>query len=62
MRISNKNFMLETTLKLLTTRFGSTNEIGIYEMNERGLQMVLNPSELFISKKESLEPWLYYLI
>ena len=43
-------------LRSKKNRFGSTNEIGIYEMNERGLQMVLNPSELFISKKESLEP------
>lgn len=43
-------------LRSKKNRFGSTNEIGIYEMNERGLQMVLNPSELFISKKDSLEP------
>ena len=35
--------------------FGSTNEIGIYQMNEKGLQIVATPSELFVSKKENSE-------
>ncbi|MEM6270930.1 MAG: DNA repair protein RadA [Bacteroidota bacterium] len=30
-------------------RFGSTLELGIYEMNERGLRQVNNPSEIFLS-------------
>ena len=42
-------------LRSKKNRFGSTNEIGIYQMNEKGLQIVLNPSELFISKKDALE-------
>ena len=42
-------------LRSKKNRFGSTNEIGIYEMNEKGLQIVLNPSELFVSKKENSE-------
>jgi DNA repair protein RadA/Sms len=42
-------------LRSKKNRFGSTNEIGIYQMNEKGLQIVLNPSELFISKKDTLE-------
>ncbi|MCB9201557.1 MAG: DNA repair protein RadA [Flavobacteriales bacterium] len=33
-------------------RYGSTSELGIYEMNQNGLREVLNPSELLISKKE----------
>jgi DNA repair protein RadA/Sms len=31
-------------------RFGSTNELGIFEMRNTGLQEVLNPSEQLISK------------
>ncbi|HKI88772.1 MAG TPA: DNA repair protein RadA [Draconibacterium sp.] len=31
-------------------RFGSTNELGIFEMRSTGLQEILNPSELLISK------------
>ena len=42
-------------LRSKKNRFGSTNEIGIYQMNEKGLQIVLNPSELFISNKDTLE-------
>ncbi len=32
-------------------RFGSTNEIGIFEMREDGLREVTNPSELFLSER-----------
>ncbi len=42
-------------LRSKKNRFGSTNEIGIYQMNEKGLQIVVNPSELFVSKKENSE-------
>lgn len=34
-------------LRAVKNRFGSTNEIGIFEMREGGLVEVLNPSELF---------------
>ena len=33
-------------------RFGSTNELGIYEMQGSGLREVSNPSEVLISKKD----------
>ena len=42
-------------LRSKKNRFGSTNEIGIYQMNEKGLQIVSNPSEFFVSKKDSAE-------
>src|SRR5699024_3011413 len=32
-------------------RFGSTNEMGIFEMNEQGLEEVLNPSEIFLEER-----------
>jgi len=36
-------------LRALKNRFGSTNEIGIFEMTDSGLNEVLNPSEIFLS-------------
>ncbi len=36
-------------LRTIKNRFGSTDEIGIYEMEQRGLRPVVNPSELLIS-------------
>ncbi|MHA0857650.1 DNA repair protein RadA [Paenibacillus sp. CMAA1364] len=38
-------------LRAVKNRFGSTNEIGIFEMNESGLKEVENPSELFLSER-----------
>jgi DNA repair protein RadA/Sms len=35
----------------LKNRFGSTNEIGIFEMQEQGLREVANPSEVFLSDR-----------
>lgn len=37
-------------LRAIKNRFGSTNEIGIYEMVERGLREVTNPSEMLLSE------------
>lgn len=36
-------------LRAVKNRFGSTNEIGVFEMEEKGLSEVLNPSEMLIS-------------
>ncbi|MCX2718303.1 DNA repair protein RadA [Lentiprolixibacter aurantiacus] len=36
-------------LRALKNRFGSTSELGIYEMQEKGLREVSNPSEVLIS-------------
>ncbi|MBU0559806.1 MAG: DNA repair protein RadA [Bacteroidetes bacterium] len=41
-------------LRAQKNRFGSTNEIGVFEMRESGLFEVTNPSELFLSEKENL--------
>ncbi|ASS68176.1 MULTISPECIES: DNA repair protein RadA [Paenibacillus] len=38
-------------LRAVKNRFGSTNEIGIFEMGESGLREVANPSELFLSER-----------
>ncbi len=39
-------------LRTLKNRFGSSSEIGIYEMVETGMRAVLNPSEILITQKE----------
>ncbi len=39
-------------LRTLKNRFGSTDELGIYEMTGAGLRVVSNPSELLISQTE----------
>ena len=39
-------------LRASKNRFGSTNELGIYEMQGSGLREVTNPSEILISKKD----------
>jgi len=38
-------------LRAVKNRFGSTDEIGIFEMGEGGLREVLNPSEIFLSQR-----------
>ncbi len=38
-------------LRAVKNRFGSTNEIGVFEMKEGGLCEVKNPSELFLAER-----------
>lgn len=38
-------------LRAVKNRFGSTNEIGIFEMKETGLVPVANPSEIFLAER-----------
>ena len=38
-------------LRAVKNRFGSTNEIGIFEMRNGGLIEVLNPSEMFLEER-----------
>ncbi len=38
-------------LRSVKNRFGSTNEIGVFEMKESGLEEVTNPSELFLADR-----------
>lgn len=42
-------------LRAIKNRFGSTNEIGIYEMIEHGLKEVSNPSEMLLSQNREEE-------
>lgn len=38
-------------LRSVKNRFGSANEIGVFEMRESGLREVQNPSEIFLSER-----------
>lgn len=38
-------------LRGVKNRFGSTNEMGIFEMKEAGLREVMNPSEIFLEER-----------
>ncbi|MBM3255515.1 MAG: DNA repair protein RadA [Candidatus Omnitrophica bacterium] len=38
-------------LRAVKNRFGSTNEIGVFQMGSAGLEEVKNPSEIFLSER-----------
>jgi DNA repair protein RadA/Sms len=40
-------------LRAVKNRFGPANEIGVFEMAERGLQEVPNPSALFLAERDA---------
>ncbi len=48
-----QNFRLLRTIK---NRFGSTNEVGLFEMSDTGLKDVSNLSEFFLSQRQLEEP------
>lgn len=43
-------------LRAVKNRFGSTNEIGVFEMKEKGLDEVANPSAVFLSERSANAP------
>ncbi len=43
-------------LRAVKNRFGSTNEIGVFEMNENGLDEIANPSAVFLSERSMNAP------
>ncbi|NTU69477.1 DNA repair protein RadA, partial [bacterium] len=40
-------------LRVVKNRFGAISEIGVFEMSDRGLSEIKNPSEVFISKNNT---------
>ena len=50
---NNTSFRL---LRAAKNRFGSTNEIGVFEMNENGLKCIENPSEMLLSGRPENTP------
>ncbi|MBI5207278.1 MAG: DNA repair protein RadA [Candidatus Firestonebacteria bacterium] len=43
-------------LRAYKNRFGSVNELGMFEMGEKGLKEVENPSEIFLSERPMSSP------
>ncbi|HWK65642.1 MAG TPA: DNA repair protein RadA [Rhizobiaceae bacterium] len=43
-------------LRTVKNRFGPTDEIGVFEMSDRGLREVTNPSELFLGERHAAAP------
>lgn len=50
---STQNFRI---LRANKNRFGSTHEIGVFEMSGQGMRQVANPSELFLSERPNTIP------
>lgn len=49
LQFEGDNHYMYRILRSIKNRFGSTSEIGIYEMCQRGLREVTNPSEVLLS-------------
>ena len=51
LQLEGERFHAYRLLRSVKNRFGSTNEVGIFEMTERGMEEVRNPSELFLAER-----------
>lgn len=51
----SERFQSMRILRAAKNRFGSVNEIGVFEMTEEGLRDVANPSELFLAERDTGE-------
>jgi DNA repair protein RadA/Sms len=43
-------------LRAAKNRFGSTNEIGVFDMSDDGMREVRNPSEVFLEERNEMSP------
>ena len=51
LQLEGERFQSFRLLRSIKNRFGSTNEVGVFEMSERGMEEVRNPSELFLAER-----------
>ena len=49
--LEGEQFSSYRLLRCVKNRFGSTNEVGVFEMKEQGLIEVDNPSQVFLSQR-----------
>jgi len=49
--LEGDRFQAYRLLRSVKNRFGATAEVGVFEMRERGLQEVTNPSEAFLAER-----------
>ncbi|KAH9665795.1 RECA 2 domain-containing protein [Citrus sinensis] len=51
--MEGEKFSSYRLLRSVKNRFGSTDELGVFEMSQLGLQAVSNPSKIFLSEQHS---------
>lgn len=51
LQLEGERFHAYRLLRSVKNRFGSTNEVGVFEMTEKGMVPVANPSELFLAER-----------
>jgi DNA repair protein RadA/Sms len=51
LQLEGERFHAYRILRSVKNRFGSTNEVGIFEMSESGMVEVRNPSEVFLAER-----------
>ncbi len=51
--LEGEQFSAHRLLRCVKNRFGSTNEIGVFEMKEQGMVEVTNPSRIFLSQRST---------
>jgi DNA repair protein RadA/Sms len=51
LQLEGERFHAFRLLRSVKNRFGSTNEVGVFEMSEQGMEEVRNPSELFLAER-----------
>src|SRR5215217_3457326 len=56
LQFEGDRFQSFRVLRALKNRFGSTNEVGVFEMTGRGMVEVEDPSAFFLSKREEEVP------
>jgi DNA repair protein RadA/Sms len=54
--LEGERFHSYRLLRGVKNRFGSTNEVGVFEMCEMGLREISNPSEVFLAGRETNAP------
>lgn len=56
LQFEGDRFQSFRVLRALKNRFGSTNEVGVFEMSDRGMMEVEDPSAFFLSNREGGVP------
>ncbi|MDN5697347.1 MAG: DNA repair protein RadA, partial [Rubrobacter sp.] len=56
LQFEGDRFQTFRVLRALKNRFGSTNEVGVFEMSDRGMVEVEDPSAFFLSNREGGVP------
>ena len=51
LQLEGERFHAYRLLRSVKNRYGSTNEVGIFEMGETGMKEVRNPSEMFLAER-----------